>query len=75
MIHYGRYIHPKSWTEIARAYADHMMESAEYEIAAGRTIREEASKRMQHTISNSVYMSRHWMMNRAAKRLHRKGWI
>ena len=75
MIHYGKYPHPKSWTQIARDYADRMIASAEYEIAAGRTTREEASKWMQKTISNSVYMSRSWMMRRAAKRLHRKGWI
>ena len=79
MIHYGRnypkYGRPKSWSHIARNYADRMMRSAEFEVTAGRQTREEASKWMQKTISNSVYSSRDWMLKRAAKRLHRKGWL
>ena len=79
MIHLGRnypkYGRPLSWSQIARKYADRMIRSATYSIAEGDKTREEASKWMQKTISNSVYSSRDWMLKRAAKRLHRKGWI
>jgi len=79
MIHYGRNYpkqgRPKSWSQVARNYADRMMDSAAYSVAKGDKTREEASKWMQKTISYSVYSSRSWMLKRAAKRMHRKGWI
>ena len=78
MRHYGKYAkyqRPKSWSVIARNYADRMINNCEYEITAGRITREDAQNFMQRTISNSVYSSRQWMLKRAAKRLHRKGWI
>lgn len=73
MLHY-KTIHPRSWSEIARFRADRMIESSEFEIHAGRSTKEEAQKWMLRKMGNSVYTSNIWT-KRAAKRLHRKGWL
>ena len=69
------YIIPESWSDYARIYANRIMNVATYEINLGRSTYEKEQAFIRRTISNSVYETRHILLNRAAKRLHRKGWV
>ena len=74
MIHYGKVsTRVGSWSHYARKLADRLIESATYEIEAGRQTPEEArifvTEPLQNTRRNPL------IVTRAAKRMHRKVWL
>ena len=73
MIHNKEY-RSHSWSELARLRADHMIVSGEYDIEVNGTTRKEIQNWMMRILGNSVYITS-LVTKRAAKRLHRKGWL
>ena len=74
MIHYGKVnTRVGSWSHYARKFADRLIESATYEIEAGRQTPEEARIFVTETLQNT--RRNPLIVKRAAKRLHRKGWL
>ena len=69
MVHYGKY-RTKSWSQLAREFADRMMEGCEYEVMKGRETYEGAHKFMITTLQSSYRNP--LIISRAAKRIGRK---
>ena len=74
MIHYGKVsTRVGSWSHYARKLADRLIESATYEIEAGRSTPEEVRIFVTETLQNT--RRNPLIVKRAAKRLHRKWWL
>ena len=73
MIHNKKY-RSHSWSELARFRADNMIESSKGELLGGFSTEKEIQDWMMRTVGNSVYTTS-LITKRAAKRLHRKGWL